>query len=83
MSRGGVFNEADLFTFLTKHPEATACVDTYDTEPYNGKLLKLENTFLTPHLGSCSETSRFHMEVGAVEEALNFINKKELENKVC
>lgn len=83
MSRGGVFNEKDLHHFLSWHPEATACIDAFDTEPYNGDLLKLENAFLTPHLGSCSETSRFHMEVGAVEEVINFINNKELINKVC
>lgn len=83
MSRGGIINEKALYKFLKDNPEASGCVDAFDTEPYTGKLLELENAYLTPHLGSCSTTSRFHMEVGAVEEVLNFINKDDLINKVC
>jgi D-3-phosphoglycerate dehydrogenase len=83
MSRGGIINEDDLYDFLLENKDATACVDAFTSEPYFGKLLDLENTYLTPHIGSCSEKSRFHMEVGATEEVLNFLNNKPLINKVC
>jgi D-3-phosphoglycerate dehydrogenase len=83
MSRGGIVNEHNLYKFLSENQNATASVDVFNEEPYKGKLLKLPNTYLTPHLGSCTETSRFHMEVGAVEEVLNFINNENLINKVC
>jgi D-3-phosphoglycerate dehydrogenase len=83
MSRGGVFDEDALFNFLSENKEATASIDTFENEPYNGNLTSLRNAYLTPHLGSCSHTSRFHMEVGAVEEVLNYINNKDLVNEVC
>ena len=82
-SRGGVVNETALRDWLQDNPTAYACVDVYASEPYTGALLGERNTILTPHLGSCSTKSRFDMEVGATEEALNFINGKPFNNKVC
>jgi D-3-phosphoglycerate dehydrogenase / 2-oxoglutarate reductase len=81
-SRGGVINENDLYKWLIKCPNAKSAIDVYETEPYKGPLLDLQNAFLTPHLGSCSEKSRFDMEMGAVEEVLNFVNNKKMFNQV-
>jgi D-3-phosphoglycerate dehydrogenase len=82
MSRGGIINESDLYDFLKSNPESRAAIDTFDSEPYDGDLLSLENAFLTPHLGSCSKKSRFDMEMGAVEEVINFIKNKQFFNRV-
>jgi len=82
MSRGGIINENDLFDFLSLNPFSCAAIDTYDQEPYNGKLVGMPNAYLTPHLGSCTRKSRFDMEVGATEAAINFINGRALQNRI-
>lgn len=82
MSRGGIINEKYLFDFLKSHPLASAALDVYNEEPYCGELLELTNVYLTPHLGSCSDKSRFDMEVGSAEAAIDFINHKPLQNRI-
>lgn len=82
MSRGGIINEDDLYDFLISHKESCAAVDTYNDEPYKGKLISLKNIYLTPHLGSCTEKSRFDMEVGSAEAVINWIHGKKIQNRV-
>jgi D-3-phosphoglycerate dehydrogenase len=82
MSRGGVVNEECLYKFLKENPDSAAAVDTFVEEPYEGKLAELSNAYLTPHLGSCSTRSRIDMELGAAEQAVNFIKNKTIVNKV-
>ena len=62
--------------------DARAAIYVFEEEPYTGELLNLSNAFLTPHLGSCTERSRFDMEIGAAEEVLNFIHGKTFLNRV-
>jgi|10_taG_2_1085330.scaffolds.fasta_scaffold00523_20 D-3-phosphoglycerate dehydrogenase len=81
-SRGGIVNEDALFYWLKKNPHASAAIDVFEDEPYNGRLLGLSNVLLSPHLGSCSRDSRLSMEMGATMEVLNFINKRPLHNEV-
>lgn len=61
-SRGGIVNEDDLFDWLSANPDASCALDVFVEEPYNGRLLTLDNLFATPHLGSCTVTSRTAME---------------------
>jgi D-3-phosphoglycerate dehydrogenase len=82
MSRGGVVNEGLLYKFLKNNPESAAAVDVFMDEPYEGELCELDNAYLTPHLGSCSIRSRLDMELGAAEQAVNFIKKKVIVNRV-
>jgi D-3-phosphoglycerate dehydrogenase len=82
MSRGGVVDEDCLYDFLRDNPDSAAAVDTFIEEPYEGKLSELDNAYLTPHLGSCSTRSRIDMELGAAEQATNFINSKKIVNRV-
>ena len=82
MSRGGIINEDDLYRFLLCHPDACASVDTYNEEPYGGGLLSLSNTYLTPHLGSCTDKSRSDMEIGAAESVINWERGKKIANRV-
>ena len=69
-SRGGIINEKDLYFWLKKTPEARVAIDTFEDEPYTGKLIKLNNCYLTSHIGSYSEKSRLNMEKGAVKNLL-------------
>jgi len=61
-SRGGIINEKDLFNFLKKNKEAKAFSDCFAIEPYNGKLLNLENFYSTAHTGSFTKETRDEME---------------------
>ncbi len=73
-SRGGIINENDLYNHLQYASEFYAAVDVFQNEPYTGKLCSLHNIILTPHLGSCSEHSRYLMELGAVQNIIDFYN---------
>ena len=53
-SRGDVLNENDLYNFLKKNKHAYAGLDVFQNEPYFGKLKKLNNITLTPHVASYS-----------------------------
>lgn len=75
-SRGGIIDEDDLYFWLKKNPEASTAVDTFEKEPYKGKLIKLNNCYLTSHMGSCSKKSRLNMERGAVKNLLKELNLK-------
>ncbi|HPG31240.1 MAG TPA: phosphoglycerate dehydrogenase [bacterium] len=71
-SRGGIINEEDLFFHLTNTLDFYTAIDAFEKEPYSGKLCSLKNIILTPHLGSCSEHSRYLMETGAVKNVIDF-----------
>ena len=75
MSRGGIVNEGDLYEWLVFNTKASGAIDTFIDEPYTGELTKLGNTYLTPHLGSCTLKSRFDMECGAAEEVISYVKK--------
>lgn len=82
LSRGGIVNEADLYSWLSANPDSMAAIDTFENEPYKGELIDLPNCYMTPHMGSCSEKSRYEMEVGAAEEVINCIKGKPYNNEV-
>jgi len=79
-SRGGIINENDLYNHLTNHQDFFAAIDVFENEPYTGNLTKLRNIILTPHLGSCSEKSRYLMELGAVQNIIDFFSGNIQEN---
>ena len=82
MSRGGIINESDLYEWLKTHKKATCAIDSYVKEPYNEKLRQLKNIYLTPHLGSCTVTSKEAMQKQAEEEAQRYLSGKDLLNRV-
>lgn len=73
-SRGGLIEESALLNFLSKHPKAKAYLDTFEEEPYNGSLSKLNNILCTPHIGSYAAEGRFEMEKEAAEKLIKFFN---------
>jgi D-3-phosphoglycerate dehydrogenase / 2-oxoglutarate reductase len=74
-SRGFIVNEHDLYEHLKNNKDFFAAIDVFEKEPYAGNLIKLKNIILTPHLGSCSENSRYLMETCAVQNIIDFFQK--------
>ena len=54
---------------------AGAALDVFLEEPYDGDFLKLNNVILTPHLGSYALEGKLKMEIDAVNNLINFLNK--------
>lgn len=81
-ARGGIINEDDLYQAIVDKKIAGAAVDVYNTEPYKGNLLELDNVILTCHMGASTIDSRTDMELQAVEEAVRFFKNGTLKNEV-
>lgn len=73
ISRGGVVDEEDLFNVLKDKRIAGAACDVFSKEPYEGKLIELDNVILTPHLGSYAEEAKLKMEIDAVNNLLEIL----------
>ena len=73
-SRGAIINENDLFNFLKRNKESSAFLDCFVEEPYNGKLLKLSNTFSIPHIASYTEETRREMEISASKNLIKYLD---------
>ena len=81
-SRGPIVNEKDLLLFLKKKYFSGVSLDVMTTEPYYGELLKVNNCYITPHIGSMSRKSRTDMEKDSVKNLINFLIKKKITNPV-
>ena len=73
-SRGGIINENDLYDALKDGHISGAALDVYENEPYNGKLIQLDNCLLTSHIGSMSIECRNEMEIQAVNNIIRTLN---------
>jgi len=73
-SRGGIVDEEALYDALLQRHLAGAAIDVFNEEPYNGKLIKLDNVVLTAHMGASANKSRYLMELGAVEDCIRVLN---------
>ncbi len=81
-ARGGIVNEADLYTALKENLINSAAIDVFEEEPYVGNLKELDNCILTCHMGASTIDSRTDMEVQALEEAIRYKNGLPLKNEV-
>jgi len=75
LSRGGVIDEQALFRHLKANPESFAALDVFVNEPYKGELTELDNILLTPHMGSYAIEAKLAMEIDAVNNLINCIDK--------
>lgn len=69
-SRGSLINEEDLRYALNNKLIGGAALDVFNTEPYHGKLINLDNILLTPHIGSYAAEIRAQMELESVENLI-------------
>lgn len=76
VSRGGLVDENALYEALHSGKLAGAGIDTFASEPYEGKLKELENVVLTSHIGSYAKDARILMEKQAVENLLKGLEVK-------
>ena len=74
LSRGNIINENDLYKFLKKRLDVNASLDCFSEEPYKGKLLKLENITVTPHIGTLTYETRNQMEEKALNNLCKYIS---------
>jgi D-3-phosphoglycerate dehydrogenase len=75
VARGGVVDEQELFEALKNNKLAGAAIDVFSTEPYNGPLCDLQNVILTPHIGSYAKEGKLKMEIKAVKNLLDVLNR--------
>jgi len=81
-SRGPVVNEDDLESCVLNNHFAGVALDVFEQEPYEGVFKELDNVILTAHIGASDRLSRYHMELGAVENCIKLLNGEEIKNLV-
>lgn len=68
-ARGGIVNEADLYTALTEGVIRGAALDAFSVEPAKDlPLFALDNVVVTPHLGAFSKEAMTRMSMIAAEQ---------------
>lgn len=70
-SRGTNICEDSLIKIIKKNKKTKVWLDVFANEPYSGRLLGLQNVFVTPHIASLTVETRKLIE----EEAINNILK--------
>lgn len=79
-ARGGVLDQAALYTALKSNQIFAAALDVTDPEPLpmNSPLLQLENCLIVPHLGSASKRTRDQMSLLAAQNLVAALNGERL-----
>lgn len=72
-ARGQLVDEAALVAALESGHLGGAAIDVYQEEPYRGPLTTFENVILTAHMGSCSDSGRMAMELGAAHAVARYL----------
>ncbi len=74
-ARGGMADEKALYRLLKEGWLSGAALDVFVDEPYKGRLSELDNVILTPHIGSYAVESRIEMEVQAVKNLIEGLER--------
>ncbi len=84
LSRGGIWNEADLLAALTAGRLAGAATDVFETEPMPAghPLLALDNFVGTPHIGALTGAARRRNSLEAVQGVLDVLAGREPQFRV-
>ena len=77
-ARGGIIDEVDLYNVLMEDHLGGIAIDTFETEPYKGRLATIDRCLLTAHMGSMSADCRARMEIEATQEAVRLISGETL-----
>lgn len=70
-SRGRYIDEQALYDALVAGKISGAALDVFSEEPYFGKLCKLDNVIVTPHISSSAKEGRVKMEMESVINVLD------------
>jgi len=74
-ARGELIDEDDLYKALTNSIISGAAIDCFKKEPYQGKLMELENVILTAHIGSYAREGRMLMEKQSLMNLLTHLDE--------
>lgn len=75
MSRGAVINTVDLELALKNRDIKAALLDVTDPEPINNhSILKLDNCFIVPHIGTSTVECRYKMAEHASKNIIEFFS---------
>lgn len=74
-ARGGLVDEEALCDALEIGRLGGAFIDTFENEPYRGRLTLMPNAILSPHVGAYAVESRLAMEIEAVENLLTHLER--------
>lgn len=79
-ARGEVINQDDLMVFLKNNPQSFAGLDVTSPEPLpkNHPLIKVENVYILPHIGSATVETRGEMSKLCAENILAYGTNKEM-----
>ena len=77
-ARGGLVDEEALYNALSNGKLTGAGLDCFKEEPYNGRLIELDNIVLSPHMGSSTVETRKIMEQQSVDNLINTLAELEL-----
>jgi len=69
-ARGGLIDEDELIEALNNGQVSGCWLDTFEEEPYTGRLTKFSQVILTPHVGSYTRDCRVKMEMQAVDNLI-------------
>jgi len=76
-ARGGIVNEADLYTALKAKTIAGAGLDVFEDEPPSSSpLIGLDNIVLTPHTAAFTHEAMNNMSMGVSDQTLDYFNGK-------
>ena len=70
-SRGSIVSEKQIINAIQNKTLSFAWIDVFNSEPYRGKMTKLKNIILTPHISSYTVETRIKMENDAVMNLIN------------
>lgn len=74
-ARGGIVNEADLYTALKDGAIAGAGIDVFEDEPpSDSPLLQLDNVVLTPHTAAFTFEGMNNMSSGVVDQLIGYLS---------
>lgn len=74
-ARGGLIDETALVDALRAGKLGGAALDCFESEPYNGPLVDLNNVLLTSHIGSYAIEGRVNMEMTASANLVDELRK--------
>lgn len=83
VARGELVDHDALYEVLVSRKIAGAALDTYDEEPYRGKLTELGDlVILTPHLGASTVEAQRRVAEQVTRQIISYIKEGRIENAV-